>query len=271
MYVCNFKHITNQFKFLMFKINSNPIQNITCLSLENTTWENLHLHALLLGLDELQIDLLKSQFDEAQFKKAQNIEFYINKIYFDYDFIILATILPCTDLVAENLQIKLNDVPVVKHPFQTQNSYDLNLSDAVFEKLCNHVNKLNHHFPFAYQKDYLNVVLEDVSLNPEDIENRLGGSLHFTEELKMNQKNNLQLTNVIYKNRVPVAFCFKANNSSKKYLAWSSQFIDSILAIQPINIDKINKEEVLNTILDAINSKGIDQLTEYQKKFLQEY
>jgi hypothetical protein len=99
----------------------------------------------------------------------------------------------------------------------------------------------------------------------------LGGSLHFAKEIKINKRNNLQLTNVIFKNRVPVAFYFKAEKSSKKYLAWSSQFIDSILAIQPINIDKINKEEVLNTILDAINSKGLDQLTEYQKKFLQEY
>jgi hypothetical protein len=253
----------------MQKTVFNPAQNITCFDLENTTWENLHLSALKLGLCSSQIDLLKLQFDDVQLKKDNNIEFYINKIYADKDTLILGTITHCYDLIAEFLVIDLETLHAFTFEKYFKKQFQIMLDDTDFEIL----EKINQHnvYNLSYQWDYLNVQVNNSDLLPSDLEKLLNTTLHFSETVNSTDLHHLKLINVIYKNRVPVVFYFKSTATSKVHLAWSSKFIEAILAIQPINNEKINKEVVLNTILDAINCKGIDQLTEYQKKFLQEY
>jgi hypothetical protein len=69
----------------------NPSQNITCFDLENTTWENLYLHALHTGLCAMQIELLKDQFENSQMKKNTLQEVFIKRVYADGDCVFLGT------------------------------------------------------------------------------------------------------------------------------------------------------------------------------------
>lgn len=249
----------------------NPAQNITCFKLENTSWENLYYHALKIGLCESQIDLLKIQYEEVQFKRNNYVDLYINKIYIDYDFIILGTIIDCNNLIAESFHIQLEPIKPVNYLNHYQKEFSVDLTDTEFENYELLSRENNKQLNFKYQSDYLNLQILNSKLNPSDLEYQLDITLHFSEELNTSQMNNLELVNLFYKNRYPVAFYFKDTVNSKTHVAWSSKFIETIIAITPINYDKMDKEEVLNSILDIINTKDIDQLKPSQKKFLMEY
>ena len=121
---------------------------------------------------------------------------------------------------------------------------------------------------FAFQKDFINLDLSDLQISLFEIEFKHSFDLLFSDELKLNVSNSLELQNLYFKNRVPVAFGFKEKKSSKQHIAWSKEFIQSILDINPINENIINKEETLNIILDKIHINGMKQLTDVQKEFL---
>lgn len=247
----------------------NPAQNITCFDLENTTWENLYFSALKLGLCSSQIDLLKLQFDDVQLKRDNNIELYINKIYADKDTLILGTITHCYDLIAEFLVIDLEALHAFTFEKHFKKQFQIMLDDTDFEIL----EKINQHnaYNLTYHWDYLNVQVNNSDLLPSDLEQQLNTTLHFSETVNSTDLLHLKLINVFYKNRVPVAFYFKSTATSKVHLAWSSKFIEAIVDIPPINHLKINKQDVLNMILDTINLYGVDHLSKSQKQFLEGY
>ena len=247
----------------------NPTQNITCFDLENTTWENLYFSALKLGLCSSQIDLLKLQFDDVQLKRENNLEVYITKVYVDKDTLILGTITHCYDLIAEFLIIDLEALHVFMFEKHFKKQFQLMLEDTDFEIL----EKINQHnaYNLSYHWDYLNVQVNNADLLPSDLEHQLNTTLHFSETINSIDLHHLKLFNVFYKNRVPVAFYFKSTATSKVYLAWSSKFIEAIVNVRPMNHQKINKEEILNALLECIFINGIESLSESQKQFLKEY
>lgn len=258
----------NPYFFSMQTTVFNPAQNITCFDLENTTWENLYFSALKLGLCSSQIDLLKLQFDDVQSKRDNNIELYITKIYADKDTIILGTIIACYDLIAEFLNVNLEKLQSFTFEKYFKKPFQIVLDETDFETL----EKMNQHnaYSIAYQWDYLNVQVNNSALTPSSLEHQLNTTLHFSETINSAYRQHLKLINVFYKNRVPIAFYFQ-DAASKVHLAWSSKFIEAIVNISPSNHQKINKEEILNVLLDCIYLNGIESLSESQKRFLKEY
>ena len=57
----------------------NPVENITCFGLENTTLENLVQHALHVGLCDMQLALLKEQFEQTQLKKTNKAAVFLRR------------------------------------------------------------------------------------------------------------------------------------------------------------------------------------------------
>lgn len=256
--------------------NFNPIKNITCFDLENTTWENLYYHALHSGLCVMQIELLKDQFKDSQLKKNQRQEVFIKRVYADCNSIFLGTTINNPEEVAPFIDFHLDIIQPINYPptlekeiietITNQSSFDFN--EATFDVLEKINNNLNCRLMFAFQKDFINLDLSDLQISLFEIEFKHSFDVLFCDELKLNVSNSLELQHLFFKNRVPVAFAFKQKKSSKQHIAWSKEFIQSILDINPINENSIDKEETLNIILDKIHINGMEQLTDVQKEFL---
>jgi hypothetical protein len=254
----------------------NPTQSITCFDLENTTWENLYLHALHTGLCAMQIELLKDQFENSHMKKNTLQEVFIKRVYADRDYIFLGTTINNPSEVAPFIDFHIDMIQPINY-LQTlekeiletitiQSSF--NFSEYVFTALEKVNANLNSRLLFSFQEDFINIDLSNLSISLFDVEHKFSFELLFCDEIKLDILNSLELHNLYFKNRVPVAFGFKQNKSSIEYIAWSKEFILSILDINPINENIINKEEALNIILDKINANGLEQLTNVQKEFL---
>lgn len=253
-----------------------PIQNIICFDLENTTWENLFHQAFQTGLCSMQIELLKDQFENSQMKKNALEEVYIKRVYADGDCIFLGTtinnlteVTPFIDFHLDTI-LPVNYTPTIENEIVANitNQSGFNLNEVVFDSL-EEVNKnLNSNLFFAFQHDFINLDLSQLSITLFDIEHKMKITLSFCDELNSTIYNSLELQNLYFKNRVPVAFVFKQNNSSKPYVAWSTEFIQSILDISPISTNCINKEATLNIILEKINTNGMKHLSHAEKEFL---
>lgn len=254
----------------------NPTQNITCFDLENTTWENLFHHALHTGLCSMQIELLKDQFENSQMKKNALEEVFIKRVYADGDCIFLGTTINHPSEVAPFIDFHLDMIQPINYPptfekdiletITIQSSFNFN--EATFNALEKEYKNCNPRLFFAFQQDFINLDLSQLSISLFDMEHKMNIALSFCDELKPTIINSLELHQLYFKNRVPVAFGFKQNKSSKPYIAWSTAFIQSILDIPPINANCIDKEATLNIILDKINANGIAHLTDVQKEFL---
>ena len=249
----------------------NPVENITCFDLENTTLENLVQHAFHVGLCDMQLALLKEQFEQTQLKKANKAAVFLRKIYADGDVIILGSTTDCIDLIAPFLEIELDSIKSVPLPQNFNYNMLFDFSTATFEALEQATIKQNPNLMFGYQHDFIHLESSNVNLKPSVIENELKTTLTFCDELSNDKLKSLHLTNLFFKKRVPVAFYFQTATSTDKYLSWNAGFLQSILDIKPINTSSVNRAVVLNTILDKINSNGIQSLTLTQKDFLAHY
>jgi len=255
---------------------SNPTQNITCFDLENTTWENLYHHALHSGLCSMQIELLKEQFENSQMKKNTLQEVFIKRVYADGDCIFLGTTINNPAEVAPFIDFHLDIIQPINYPSTLEKEIletvtiqsSFNFNEATFDVLEKINKNLNCRLVFAFQKDFINLDLSDLHMSLFEIEFKHSFDVLFCDELKLNVSNSLELQHLFFKNRVPVAFGFKEKKSSKQHIAWSKEFIQSILDINPINENSIDKEETLNIILDKIHINGMEQLTDVQKEFL---
>jgi hypothetical protein len=254
----------------------NPTKNITCFDLENSTWDNLYYHALNIGLCAMQMEILKEQFENSQVKKSTLQQVFIKRVYADGDCIFLGTTINTPSEIAPFIDYHLDTIAPINYPLTLgkeiiesitfQSSFNFN--EATFNVLEKVNENNNSGLLFAFQHDFINLDLSHLSLSLFDIERKLNIELTFCDELKSTVSNSLTLHHLYFKNRVPVAFGFKQNKSSIEYIAWSKEFIQSILDIHPINENAINKEETLNVVLDKINANGFEQLTDVQKEFL---
>ena len=254
----------------------NPFQNITCLSLENTTWENLYYYAITSGLCGFQIELLKEQYDQAQLKIKNSDNIYIDTIYTIEDCIFLGTNKYGQENMAPYIEFNLEFLHKLKCPsavekqiaFSINDQKNLNLNESVFECLESESKKINPTIPLKHLNDFIILELPQMQLTAQDIIHEFNMKLDFCDEEENLNLANLELQSIYYKNRTAVAFDFILKNNIAVYKAWSNEFIDSILNLSPINYSKLTKTETLNIILEKINSQGIDELTLTQKEFL---
>lgn len=254
----------------------NPTKNITCFDLENTTWENLYFHALYTGLCVTQIDFLKEQFEEVQLKKNSLQEVFIKRVYADGNTIFLGATISNPSEVAPFMDFHLNTIlPIHCSPTLQREILEsitlqsgFHFSEATFYAL-EQVNK-NHNgeLRFSFQQDFISLDLSHLSLTLFDLEQKFNVELAFCDELPSIITHSLELNHLYFKNRVPVAYGFKQRKSYIQHIAWSVEFIQSVLAIQPVNKIRIDKEKTLNIILDKISATGLEQLNEAQKNFL---
>lgn len=254
----------------------NPTQNITCFDLENTTWDNLYFHAISAGLCGFQIELLKEQYDQAQLKIKNVEKIYIDTIYTVEDCIFLGTNKNGLENLAPYIEFNLEFLHKLKCPSTVEKQIALSINDqknfncngSVFECLESESKKINPNIPLKHLNDFIILELPQSQYNAHDIIHEFNMKLDFCNEEENLDVSELQLQNIYYKNRTPVAFDFMMVNNLEVYKAWSIEFLDSILNLSPINTSKINKTEALNIILEKINSQGINELSLTQKEFL---
>ena len=263
----------------MLKINSNPIQNITCLSLENTNWEKLSLQAISSGLCNYQMEILKDQFDQTQFKIQNGEMLFIDTVFIIEDCIFLGISKMATENIAPYIELHLDLLNKLKCPTalgkilvkSINKNKHKNFNDDIFEDLENDFNNINPNIPLKHLNDFIILEIPKTTITAFDIINEFNLKIDFCNAPENIDLNKLYLQNLYYKNRTVVAFDFVTKNSSELYKAWSLDFINAILKIAPLNINTLNKSDTLNILLDKINTQGVDKLSPVQKEFLSSY
>ncbi len=254
----------------------NPTQNITCIDLENTTWENLYFHAISAGLCGFQIELLKEQYDQAQLKIKNVEKIYIDTIYTVEDCIFLGTNKNGLKNLAPYIEFNLEFLHKLKCPSTVEKQIALSINNqknftcngSVFECLDSESKKINPNIPLKHLNDFIILELPSLSITANELIHQFSIKLDFCDEQEDIDLNDLHLHTVYFKNRTAVAFDFIIDNTSDVYKAWSSEFIAAILKLPPINSSKLNKTKTLNIILEKINTEGINKLSSTQKEFL---
>lgn len=254
----------------------NPTKNITCFDLEITNWENLYYHAVSAGLCGFQIELLKEQFDEAHLKIKNVDKLYIDTIYTVENCIFLGTNKNGLENLAPYIEFNLEFLNKLKCPTALEKNIsvsindkkNLHLDDTTFGYLENESKKINPNIPLKHLNDFIILEIPKTSITANELIHHFSLKLDFCDDQENIDLNDLQLHTVYYKNRTAVAFDFIVVNTTAVYKAWSSEFIAAILKRSPINNSKLNKTETLNSILEKINTEGINVLSSAQKQFL---
>ena len=259
---------------------ASPTQNIVCFDLLNSSWEEIYANVITLDFLDFSIDFLKIKYDElhSENRTAESI----SKVYFEGFYLVSLVSLMHHDAVngiVNCINYDLNEIKPITifNPNSNKtvesiidsfySNRNLTLSEMHYEILL----QINKDFKaktlFSFEREIVNLELDNTNkFTVELLFSEFNISVLFEEYSSKLKINRFKLSNIFYRNQLPIAFLFKYYG--KSYLAWNKEYLKTILNIKPINLIPLSKTEQLNRILDKINEAGLENLEISEKNFL---
>jgi hypothetical protein len=258
-----------------------PAQNIICFDLLNSSWDAIYFNAIILEFPDFSIEFMKIKYDELHSESRKQDS--VSKLYFEGIFLVsIVCLMQHDDLkgiancityevdLSKPISISNSDniVSSIQSSFIMDNN--LTLSTLQYNRLLEINKELRPKSYFKFEKEIINLELTTkLKFTVEELFTKFNIRVLFEDFSSKLKINRFKLTNIFYRNQLPIAFSFQ--HYGKIYIAWNEEFLKTVFNINSITTISMSKTEQLNAILDRINEIGLKNITEKEMFFLNSF
>lgn len=273
----------------MNNFNNSSLQNVICLDIVNVTEEYLNTWILVNDTyEEITKEYLFQMIEnnKNEFNKSNKI----GRIYLHNSFCIATSFqdnLSKLEL-AENLLDEIKELPTIKTgEMKTEidgfmknliENHRMEMNETTYLKLNDYVqrnlNPIKYKIPFFFE-DIICFEIYSFELKMKDITSSSGFKpiYEYLRNKYIGEKiiKNLIIQKMYYLKELLIAFSAKLNGTNEEIWFWSEYHTEALHYIKPTYLLEQKTSFSLDTILDKINSIGINSLDKEEIEFLEKF
>lgn len=254
---------------------ASSVKNVICIDLLNSSKEEIQNYCIIHSIAEITTAYLMFRFEQLHDNVTNEEEPHL--IYLENNYIIGSSrhgkSLNTFQLGGQEVLPELNSTVVDKALF-AQIEQELLVKKSLvltpfLESLFRSAfkNPIQKH---SYESQFFDTTIEinnGLAINCTELQNTFLVEPYFFKDEASFDYTAIRLSKIGYKNSCPLFFVFLAENN-QSYCAWNLNYLKALSKVKPVGYLSVDKNTVLNIILDKINAEGLSSLYKEELQFL---